>query len=163
MKRHPAWLAAGLLLFAVLACNLSKNKNTSTSNDRSSDPANDRPTVNRPANADVYVDQIQMAKDDRGKAGASTTSFDASEHTVHVVITLNKAKAGTQLRAIWLAADVEGMPKNRELKSVDYTTKSFDKKIPGYLTWSQDWPKGQYKVEVYINGALDKVLTYSVE
>lgn len=159
MKRHPGWLAAGLLLFAVLACNLSKNKNTSNYNG----PYNNAPSTNRPANAEIFVDQIQMAKDEDGKVGASTTSFNPSEHTVRVVITLNKAKAGTKLRAVWLAADVEGMPKNRELKSVDYTTTSFDKKVPGYLTWSQDWPKGTYRVEVYINGALDKTLNYTVE
>ena len=155
MKRHPGWLAAGLLIFTVLACNLSKNRNSSSSNDK--------PT-NRPANAEVYVDQIQMAKDDNGKAGDSTTTFQPSDHTVHVIITLNKAKAGTQVRVAWIAADVEGIPaKNKELKSLDYTTTAFDKKVPGYLTWSQDWPKGQYRVEVYINGALDKTLTYSVE
>jgi len=154
MKHHPGWLAAGLLIFVVLACNLSKNKNTSTSNDQ---------LTNRPANAEVYVDQIQMAKDDAGQVGDSTTSFNPSEHTVHVVITLNKAKAGTLLRAVWLAADVEGMAKNRELKAVDYTTNASDQKIPGYLTWSQDWPKGTYKVEVYINGVLDKTLSYTVE
>lgn len=151
MKHHPAWLAAGLLVFAVLACNLSGNKNGSNVNTGS----------NRPPDAEVYVDQIHMAKDDNNEPGSSTTSFAPSERTVHVVITLNKQKAGTKVRVVWIAADVEGA-KNKELKSLDYTTTAADKTIPGYLRWSQDWPRGQYKVEVYINGVLDKTLNYSV-
>jgi hypothetical protein len=153
MKRHPGWLAAGLLIFTVLACNLSKNKNSSSSNDK--------PT-NRPANAEVYVDQIQMVKDDNGKPGDSTTTFQPSEHKVHVIITLNKAKAGTLVRAVCVAADVEGA-RNKELKSLDYTTTAADKKVAGYFTSPGDWAKGQYRVEVYINGALDKTLNYSIE
>lgn len=154
MKLHSSWLATGMLLFAIFACNTSNDNNRSNSNDHQ---------TNRPANAEVYVDQIQMAKDDNGSVGDSTTSFEPSEHKVHVVITLNKAKAGTQIRVVWLAYNVEGASRNKELKSLDYTTSSFDKKIPGYLEWPQDWPKGEYKVEVYINGVLDKTLSYQVE
>jgi hypothetical protein len=151
MKHHPAWLAAGLLIFAVLACNLSSNKNG----------ANNSNGSNRPPNAEVYVDQLNMAKDDNGDPGASTTSFSPSERTVHVVITLNKGKPGTQVRVAWIAAEVEGA-KNKELKTLDYTTKGTETKIPGYLRWSQDWPRGDYKVEVYINGVLDKTVNYTV-
>ena len=30
MKHHPAWLAMGLLVFVVLACNLGKKTDTNT-------------------------------------------------------------------------------------------------------------------------------------
>jgi len=162
MKRHPGWLAAGLLLAFVLACNLSKNSNNQNSNSNNT-KSSSGPTPNRPANAEVYVDQINMAKDDNGKVGASTTAFEPGDHTVHCVINLNKPKAGTRVRAVWVAADVEGVPKNEELKALDYTTNSFEKKVHGYLTWPRDWPKGQYRLEVYINGALDKTINYSIE
>ena len=150
MKHHPAWLAAGFVVFALLACNLSGNKNANTNGS------------NRPPNAEVYVDQLHMAKDDNGDPGASTTSFAPSDRTVHVVITLNKQKAGTKVRVVWIAADVAGA-KNKELKSLDYTTTAADKTIPGYLRWSADWERGDYKVEVYINGVLDKTINYRVD
>jgi len=162
MKPHPGWLAAGLLLAAVLACNLSKNSNNRNSNVNGNKAASG-PTPNRPANAEVYVDQISMAKDDKGKVGPSTTTFEPGEHTVHCVINLNKAKGGTKVRAVWVAADVEGASPNEELKSLDYTTNSFEKKVHGYLTWPHDWPKGQYRLDVYINGALDKTINYTIE
>jgi len=152
MKHHPAWLAAGLLIFAVLACNLSKNNNNGNANGNS----------NRPPSAEVYVEQLHMAKDDNGEPGASTTSFSPSERKVHVVITLNKQKAGTLVRVVWIAADAEGV-KNKQLKTLDYTTKATDKDIPGYLRWPTDWPRGDYKVEVYLNGVLDKTVNYTVE
>ena len=151
MKHHPAWLAAGLLIFAVLACNLSKNNNNSNSNGNS----------NRPASAEIYVEQLHMAKDDNNAPGASTTSFAPSDRKVHVVITLNKQKAGTLVRVVWIAADAEGV-KNKQLKTLDYTTTAADKEIPGFLRWPNDWPRGQYKVEVYLNGVLDNTVNYTV-
>ena len=154
MKRHSAWVAAALLLFVVLACNLSQNKNRNVN-------INVNSGSNRPANAEVYVDEVYMAKDEGGDAGATTTTFSPSERTVHVVINLNKAKAGTNVKVIWFADDVEGAT-NKELKTLEYTTTAFDKKVPGYLRWSQDWPRGRYKVEVYINGNLDKTIYYDV-
>jgi len=162
MKIHSGWLAAGLLLFAVLACNLSKNTNNSN-NSNNSNKNSDSSTSTRPANADVYIDQINMAKDDNGEPGESATSFAADDHTVHCVINLNKAKAGTKVKFTWIGVDVENTKKNAEITSVDYTTNSFENKVHAHLTRPKDWPKGTYKVEVYINGALDKTITYTVE
>jgi len=153
MKQHPGLLAGGMIVFAIFACNTSNNRNANTN-------TNAGPT--RSANAEVYVDSIHMAKDNSGEAGASTTTFSPDERTVHVVINLNKAKAGTQVKVVWIAADVEGA-KDKELKTLDYTTTAFDKTIPGYLKWSQDWPRGSYKCDVYINGALDKSIAYTIE
>jgi hypothetical protein len=168
MKRHSGWLAAGLLLLVVLACNLSKNGNNNNSNDSNNSNSNknknsNTATINRPANADVFIEKIHMAKDDSGKPGESSTTFAPDEHTVHCVIDLNKAKGGTTVKFTWVAVDVEGLAKNDELKSIDYTTRSFENNIHAHLTLPKDWPKGTYKVDVYINGALDKTIDYTVE
>ena len=154
MKRHSAWLASGLLLFVVLACNLSKNKNGNTNVNVNVNSGSDRPS-----NAEVYTDEVYAAKSEDGSA---TSTFSPSDRTVHVVITLNKAKSGTDVRVVWFAEEVEGAT-NKELKTLEYTTKAFDKKIPGYLRWSQDWPKGRYRVAVYINGNLDRTIYYDVQ
>jgi len=162
MKRHPGWLAAGLLLFAVLACNLNKNSNNSNSanTNTNANKANAQPT--RPANADVYVNRVYMAKDNDGKAGDETSSFAPDDRTIHCLIELNKAKKGTEVRFIWKAVDVAG-EQNEEIKTIDYTTKSFENKVHGHLTLPRDWPKGKYRVEIYINNFLDKTIDYSVE
>lgn len=163
MKRHPGWLAVGLVIFAVLACNLSKNKNNS--NNSNNKNSNENKTVNTQpsrSNPDVYVNRVYMAKDDDGKPGDETTTFGAADHTVHCIAELNKAKKGTEVRFIWKMIDVAGS-RNKEIKTTDYTTKSFENKVHGHLSLPYDWPKGTYGVEVYINGELDKTLEYTIE
>ena len=164
MKRHPEWLAAGLLLAVVLGCNLSKNKNSNNSNNTNSNRSrsSSAPTPNRPADAAIYVDTVNMARDENGQAGTATTTFSPNERTVHCVINLNKAKGGTRIRVVWVAEDVEGTT-NKELKALDYTTKAFEKQIRGHLTWSDSWPTGTYRLEIYVNGALDKTLNYTIQ
>ena len=163
MKRHPAWLAAGLLIFALLACNLSKNSNNSNNSNKNSNDNKNTNTNKQSSrtNADIYVDRIYMAKDDNGKPGDETSSFEASEHTVHCIANLNKAKKGTKVRFVWKMIDVAGS-KDKEIRTTDYTTNSFENKVHGYLTLPSDWPKGTYGVEVYINGELDKSIEYTV-
>ena len=162
MKLHSGWLAAALLLFAVLACNLSKNNNNSNnSNNKNSNSNKSIAQPTRAPNADVFVEKISLAKDENGEAGESTTTYEPSDSKIHCVITLNKAKAGTKIRTVWIAVDVAGT-KNDEIKTLDYTTNSFEKEIAGFITWKGDWPKGQYRLEVYINGNLDKTIDYTI-
>lgn len=165
MKRHPGWLAAGLLLLAVLACNLSKNSNDTNNSNNSNKNSNTNKASSQPtrsANADVYIDKIYMAKDNNGEPGDETDSFAAGDRTVHCVINLNKAKKGTQIKFAWKAVDVEGS-KNEEIKTIDYATNSFENKVHAHLTLPKDWPTGKYRVEVFINGDLDKTIDYSIE
>jgi hypothetical protein len=164
MKRHPAWSATGLLIFALLACNLSKNSNNSNNSNKNSNDNKNTNTNKQSArtNPDIYITRIFMAKDDNGKPGDETSSFQAAEHTVHCIANLNKAKKGTKVRFTWKMIDVAGS-KDKEIRTSDYTTNSFEKKVHGYLTLPSDWPKGTYGVEVYIDGELDKSIEYTVE
>jgi len=166
MKRHSGWLAAGLLLFVVLACNLSKNGNSNNSNNSNSNSnsnKNSNTTKSRPANAEIYIEKIRMAKDDNGKPEESETStFAPGDDTIHCVINLNKARKGTTVKFSWKAVDVSGVPSG-EFKSIDYTTNSFENIVHAHLTRTTDWPKGTYEVEVEINGAFDKSVQFTVE
>ena len=166
MKRHSGWLAAGLLLFAVLACNLINNNNNSNNSNNSNSNSNknsNTQTKSRSANADVYIEKIRMAKDDVGKPDDSaTTTFDAGDLTIHCVINLNKAKKGTEVKFIWKVIDVSGQPTG-EFKTIDYSTNSFENVVHAHLTRTTDWPKGAYEVEVDINGALDKTIQFTIE
>lgn len=164
MKRHSGWLAAGLLLFAVLACTASKNGNNNNSkNSNSNNKNSNTATINRPANADVYVDKIRMAKDKLGDPEeTATAAFEPGDLTIHCVINLNKAKKGTAVKFSWKVIDVSGQP-DGEFKAIDYTTNSFENVVHAHLTRQTDWPKGAYEVDVYINGALDKNIKFTIE
>ena len=78
MKKHSAWLAAGLLVFVVLACNYS---------------------------ASVGGTGLHMAKDDNGQPGAETKAFSPSDHTIHCVAKLGEAKDGTKVTFAWWNVD----------------------------------------------------------
>jgi hypothetical protein len=163
MKRHPGLLAAGLLLFVVLACNLGKNSNNSNNNNRNAN-ANTTSTTKKPnrVNPEVYVTRIYMAKSENGKPGDETSTFAPDDHQIFCVAEFNKAKGGTQIRTVWRAIDVQG-DKDKEIKAFDYKMKSFEKKVQGHLRLPSDWPKGRYGVEIYINNELDKTIEYSIE
>ena len=80
---------------------------------------------------------------------------------MHCIIELNKAKKGTEIRYVWKIMDADG-EKDKEIKTTDYTTNSFENKVHGHLQLPSDWPKGTYRVEVYINGNLDKTIDYTI-
>ena len=168
MNRHSGWLAAALLLLAVLACNLSKNgnnnnSNNSNSNSNSNNKNSSTPPKMRAANADVYINKIRMARDIKGEPETTETStFESGDTTIHCVINLNKAKKGTTVKFSWKAVDVSGIPSG-EFKSVDYSTNSFENIVHAHLTRPTAWPKGKYEVAVDINGALDKTIQFAVE
>src|SRR2546423_8647636 len=97
MKLHSGWLAAGLLLFAVLACNVSKNTNNSNNSNNGNKNSNSS-TSTRSANADVYIDQINMAKDDNGEPRESTTNFPPHPHTLHFAVRPDTTQAANNIQ-----------------------------------------------------------------
>jgi len=159
MKHHPAWLAAGLLVFVVLACNLGKLKNANTN---SNSKANANTASGAETGAGAALKEIHMAKDDDGSPGEETDSFVPGDRTVHCVATLKEAKSGTKLKFSWWIVDADGT-QNQKLKEIDYTTKALENVVNGHLTLPQNWPAGKYKVEVYVNGELDRTALYTVK
>jgi hypothetical protein len=158
MKHHPAWLATGLVIFVLLACNLGKKTTNSNSNSNSSSStASDQGAGN-------YIKDIHMAKDDGGgqPSDNSTESFAPSDKTIHCVATLKEPKGGTQMKFAWWIVDAEGS-KNQKIKEIDYTTRPLENVVHGHLTLPQNWPSGKYKCQVFVNGDLDKTVNYVVE
>ena len=159
MKHHPAWLAAGLLVFVLLACNLGKKTTNSNSNSNS----NSNTSTASDDGAGAVVKELHMAKDDgSGAPGDETESFAPTDRTIHCVATLKQAKAGTAMKFSWWIVDAEGS-KNQKIKEIDYTTKPLENIVHGHLTLPQNWPSGKYKCQVYANGDLDKTINYTVE
>jgi len=158
MKHHSAWLAAGLLVFVVLACNLSKNSNTNSNSN-----SNSNSNTSSDLGSGQAIKEIHMAKDDgNGAPGEETDTFAPGDRTVHCVATLKNAKSGMQMKFSWWIVDADNTT-NQKIKDIDYTTGALENVIHGHLTLPQDWPVGKYKVQVYVNGDLDRTLAYSVK
>ena len=161
MKHHPAWLAAGLLVFVVLACNLGRrtaNVNVNSNND------NRQPVAQtEDAGPGNHIAEVHMAKDNgRGAPGDETLSFAPSDRTIHCVVKLKEAKRGTAMKFSWWIVDADGS-KNQKIKDIDYTTRTLENIVHGHLSLPQDWPIGQYKVQVFVNGDLDRTIPYTIQ
>ena len=160
MKHHPAWLAAGLLVFVLLACNLGRrtaNVNVNTNENRA--PVAEAEDLG-PGN---YIQDVHMAKDNgRGAPGDETLSFAPNDRTVHCVVKLKEAKRGTAMKFSWWIVDADGT-KNQKIKDIDYTTRTLENVVHGHLSLPQDWPIGKYKVQVFVNGDLDRTIAYSIQ
>ena len=139
MKSYASLLALALLFFAMLACS------------------------GKIGSGDDKIKNLYMAKDSGGSAGDKTSSFSPSDRTVYCVAELNNADAGTKVKFVWIAVDVVDTLKNEKIKDIEYTTKAMENKVSGHLSYPQDWPKGTYKVEAYVNDKLEKSVEYKVE
>lgn len=163
MRHHPAWLAVGLLLFVVLACNLgTKNTNNNNANGNANTSAT-ADSGGGDTGPGIAIKEIHMAKDDgNGDPGDKTSTFEPGDRTLHCVATLKEAKSGTQMKFAWWIVDADGS-QNQKIKEINYRTRTLENVVHGHLTLPQDWPSGKYKVEVYINGDLDKTVYYTVQ
>ncbi len=160
MNRHPAWLAVGLILFVVIACNLGK-KTTNLSTNNTADLDTSTPAT--PSTATGALTEAHMARDDgKGGPGEETNIFNAKDRTIHCVTTLKDAKSGTQMKFSWFVVDAEGS-QNEKIRDIDYTTRALENVVHGHLIAPRDWPPGKYKVEVYVNGNLEQTVAYSVQ
>ncbi|HYX40727.1 MAG TPA: hypothetical protein VE821_03465, partial [Pyrinomonadaceae bacterium] len=150
----------------------AENVNTGSANtdtDRVVNSNNSNSTANSNANSpeeyvanpsDVHIDALYMADSPDGTA---TTSFSPTDHTVYAITKLNKIARGAQVRFTWIAVDVAGEQQGSKIRDVDYTMGTNENIVKAHLTLPQDWPAGQYKVEVYINGNLEQTIDYTVE
>jgi uncharacterized protein YfaS (alpha-2-macroglobulin family) len=103
-----------------------------------------------------------MAKDDNGDpADDAVVVFAPGDHTIHVVTRLKDSKSGTQMKFAWWVVNAEGA-QNEKIKEIDYSTKALENVVHAHLTLPKDWPRGKYKVDVYVNGNLDKTVPYAV-
>lgn len=104
------------------------------------------------------IGDVIMAKDSAGEN--PTTVFEPSD-TVFSLVTLNNAPDDTQLKAVWTAVDVgDAAPANQLIDEVELVAGSGVHEFS--LTPDAAFPAGSYKVEIYLNGELDRTLQFTV-
>lgn len=113
-------------------------------------------------NAEVSVDRAYMARNYPASAADITTNFLVSDRVIHCIAELSQAKEGTLVRFVWKTVSV-GDSRNEAFKTVDYATKAGESRVHGNLSLPNDWPRGTYKVEIYINNVLSKSVNYSMQ
>ena len=158
MRRRPAWLAIGLILFVVLACSPLR-KAADVANNKSPKPEN----TSRDASATGALSEIHMSKDDgNGDPGDAATVFNENDRTIHCVAKLSNPKPGTNMKFTWWVVEAAGA-QNEKIQDIEFTTNALEDVVHGNLTPPSDWPPGKYKVEVYVNGNLERTVGFIVE
>lgn len=104
--------------------------------------------------SDVYLTS------DKLKSGETTTF--SNDQTIYCIVDVSNAPDDTTLKAVWTAVAAEGVDPNFvidevEIKTDGGNTFTFD------LSNDSLWPNGSYKVEIYMNGTLEKTLDFSVQ
>lgn len=134
--------------------------NSSNSNDTSANSSN---ANRKPAPTNVEITRAYLARDNGNEEpGDEVQSFSPSDRTVHVVVQLDHAAEGTQVSFDWIAVDAGGL-KDRSIKKLDYMTKALESKVHAHLTVPEDWPEGDFKVDIYLNDQLARSIAYKVE
>ena len=104
------------------------------------------------------ISDAYMARDNQG---AGRTTVFAQDETFYCIIQLANAPDDTTVKVVWYAVNVQDTEPNLLIDQVETT--SGDGVIPFNLTNNGLWPLGTYKVEIYLNGALDRTLNFEVQ
>ena len=89
-----------------------------------------------------------MAKDEQGQN--RTTTF-APTDDFFLFFDVNAIEPSTKFQARWYGLDLEGQDPNTPVKTMDYTYEEGASKLYFQLSPLENWPAGNYKVEVYMN------------
>ena len=99
-----------------------------------------------------------MAHDPEGND--ATTVF-APDETIYLIADLANAVDDTEVKAVWVAVDVDGVDYDTVIDEATLTTG--DGRLTFDLANDSLWPAGNYKVDVYLNENLARTLEFSVE
>lgn len=104
------------------------------------------------------IKDVTMARDAEGKQ--PTTTF-AQDETFYCVVQLANAPDDTTVKAAWTAVEAEGVEPNFFIDETELTTGSGS--LHFKLSNDNLWPKGRYKVDLYVNGKLARTVDFKVE
>lgn len=91
-----------------------------------------------------------------------TSNFLPADRTLHCVVKLSpNPPSTTKVRAVWTAVDADGQ-QNTKIVEREIGTERNERVIHFTAQLARDWPTGKYKVEIYINEALGKVVDFTI-
>ncbi|MBC7877059.1 MAG: hypothetical protein H7Y59_07795 [Anaerolineales bacterium] len=123
IKKYSILFAFVVLLASVLACGSS---------------------------APAGVSNVYMANDADGNN--KTTTF-ASTDIIYVFFDVNQVESGAQFQIKWYALNIEGQDPAEAFLVTDYTYTGEAVVFAQMESTQGGFPAGQYKVEIYLNGA----------
>jgi hypothetical protein len=93
--------------------------------------------------------------------GEQTTSVYNPEDIFYCVASLTSSPGESVVQAVWTAVNAEGVEPDQMIDQIELTTKSGT--LHFELSNAGPWPAGSYKVDLYLNGVLDRTVEFIVQ
>jgi hypothetical protein len=100
------------------------------------------------------ISDTKMGKgvNDKSEVIDPTTTFDASEKSIHCVVYLANAPDGTKVKARWIAVSTEGHKPGEKVAESDYELTASKNVADFYITPpGSGFGAGEYKVDLFLN------------
>jgi len=107
----------------------------------------------------LRISDAYMAFDEIGEY--PTKVYAPADIFYCIVTVLDAPEEGASLKAIWYAVNAKGIAGNTVIDEIEITTE--DAVVPFILSNEGPWPTGSYKVEIYLNGELDRTIRFKVK
>ena len=109
------------------------------------------------------VSDAWLSTDEAGQQRTTTFSQNA---VFYAKVDVRNAPEDTRVRSVWYAVEAENIEPNFKIDEVTYTVpQSGNVMVTFNLSNDLLWPRGRYKVEIYLNDATEpaRTLTFDVQ
>ncbi|MHB8573383.1 MAG: hypothetical protein ACYDAY_10615 [Candidatus Dormibacteria bacterium] len=96
-----------------------------------------------------------------GHATNTASTFQPTDHELHLGVVTANAPDGTTLSCTWYAVNAGGV-QNQKIDSTDYTVSGGKGNLDCKLSNTNDWPTGSYRVDLMLNGKLDRSISFTI-
>ena len=167
----------GVVIAAIVGVALNKNSNTVSSSNTNSSSSNssssnrnsgsssssNKNTGGSSSSSKVHVDSLDLARDNNGSAGEHVSSFHPTDNPMHFVVGLSEFESGTKVKVVLMGVEVATGEKNVKVGEIERETGTLENQMDATMTLPRNWPTGTYRVDVYVNGSLEKSREFEVE
>jgi hypothetical protein len=104
---------------------------------------------------------------ENGKAVDPTTTFSPTDLLLHAVVEVGNAPTDTKVKVVWTSVDSTDSGgtqyKDQKIDEKEVLTKETDSTVDFTLSNDQPWPVGKYKVDIYLDGNLERMIEFEVQ
>lgn len=111
----------------------------------------------------MKIESAKLCKKVSGSLVEVPNVFAPNDGPFHLEVVIANAPVDTRVKAVWTAVDAAGADNEKIDEKEIKTTMNLAETIDFYLELPKEWPTGKYKVELYLNDALDRAVDFTVE
>jgi hypothetical protein len=176
MKTRSLYIFVGVLVLAIvqMACSATSGKSVPTAppdatvavSTEPSSSSGSCPALNtavpKPSGLVKSVTMAEGAQGDNKDPVNPTTTFN-SKAEFHAVVATQDAPTDTAYKSVWYATDTHGaVDCNTKIDEYELKTDG-NRNVDFSLSPKTTWPAGTYRVEIFVNGTLDQVVSFDVK